>query len=142
MRWTHLALAALLPFAALTGCSKKEAPAEAKPAIKWPAKPAEGASVIVMQFKEMTGKDKDRRAIFDVFNFGKENVSEIHAELAYLDKDGKVLKTFPHTQMQVFGNGDHDTIKAGFFMPPETVKVTATVKKLRIGEGKTWEAKK
>jgi hypothetical protein len=144
MRWSHLALAALLPLGvAATGCSKsKEAPAETKPQIAWPAKPAEGAAPVVVQFKEMTGEGKDRRAVFDVFNFSEENVSEFHAELAYLDKDGKVLKTFPHSQAQVFGGKEHDTIKAGFFMPPETVKVTATVRKVRIGEGKTWELEK
>lgn len=144
MRWSHLALAALLPVGALsvTGCSKKEEKAEAaKPAIKWPAKPAEGASPLVLQFKEMTGEGDERRAVFDVFNFAEENVSEFHATLAYLDKSGKQLKTFPHTQMQVFGGKEHGTIKAGFFMPPETVKVTAKINKLRIGEGKTLEFK-
>ena len=59
MRWTHLALAALLPFGlAVTGCSKKtEAPAEAaKPKIDWPAKPAADAAPVVITFKEMIGE--------------------------------------------------------------------------------------
>ncbi len=134
---------AALASGALMGCNKggdDAKPADAKPKVAWPAKPTDGSPVVV-QFKAMEGEGKERRAVFDVFNFDEtENISELRMELQYLDASGKVLKTFPHTQISPFYNKEVGQLKAGFFMPPETVKVAAVVSYAKLNT-REWGSK-
>ncbi len=125
-----------------TGCSKKgDAPAEpAQPDVKWPDAPKNGAP-LALEFVRLEGEGDRRRAVMNVFNFADTSVTQFVAELQYRDKDGKVLKTFPHTQYEVFTKKSVDDLEVGFFLPPETTSVTATVLKAKLsGQDAMWEA--
>lgn len=142
MRTLTFALCLAASSLTTAGCSKKsDAPAEpAQPEVKWPDKPANGAP-LALEFVRLEGEGDDRRALMNVFNFADTSVTQFVAELQYRDKDGKVLKTFPHTQYELFTKKSVDELKVGFFMPPETTSVTATLLKAKLsGQDAMWEA--
>lgn len=137
-----LFVAAALAACSLTACKGGEAekPAETKPAVQWPAAPTDGSNVVIV-FKKLVGEGKDREGLFDVFNFSEdENISELRMTLEYRDKDGKVIKTFPFTQMKAFYSKEVGEMKAGFFLPEETVSVTAQVHYVKFNT-KEWGSK-
>ncbi|MCA9560487.1 MAG: hypothetical protein KC583_18190 [Myxococcales bacterium] len=142
MRIRTLALCLAATGLTAVGCSKKDdAPAEAaKPDVKWPDKPANGAP-LALEFVRFEGEGEKRRAVMNVFNFADVSVTQFVADLQYRDKDGNVLKTFPHTQYEVFTKKSVDDLEVGFFMPPETTSVTATILKAKLsGQDAMWEA--
>ena len=144
MRFVRASLFAVAALAAtsMTACKGGEAdkPADSKPKVKWPAKPTDGSDVVLV-FKEMTGEGDRRAGKFDVFNFSEDqNISEMRMTLEYKDKDGKVIKTFPYSQIKVFYAKEVGETKAGFFVPEETVSMSAKVHYVKFNT-KEWGSK-
>ncbi len=142
MRFLTASLLILAAAIALPACGDKKSgdTAAAKPEVKWPAAPENGAPVAI-EFVAMEGEGERRKATFTVFNFADVPVTRFVAELEYRDASGKVLKTFPHTQIEFFDKKSTGDMTAGFFMPPETTKVTAVVRLVQLGGGKPeWKA--
>lgn len=144
MRSVRASLFAVAALAAtsLTACKGGEAdkPAESKPKVKWPAKPTDGSEVAVV-FKAMTGEGDRLAGKFDVFNFSEDqNISEMRMTLEYKDKAGKVIKTFPYSQIKTFYAKEVAEMEAGFFVPKETVSIDAKVHYVKFNT-KEWGSK-
>ncbi len=126
-----------LVFAA--GCSGKGGAGESKE--KWPAKPADGAPLVV-EFVKLVGADKDMQAELKLFNFEAKAVRRLFMTTHFLDASGKELKDFPWSVQapEVVGAKKTAVIKAGAFLPKETVSVKVTLREVEFTDGSKWEA--
>ena len=105
----------------------------------WPDKPADGAPVVV-QFVSMTRKGDDPRAKMQIFNFADKGIRGVHLDLHYLGAKDEELKTFPWSQVAptLVEAKSHSAQEMGAFIPEETARVTADVKRVEYSDGTEW----
>jgi hypothetical protein len=139
-----LAVALLVPaLGAGPGCGKKGGRGSgASDKVTWPAKPSDGAPVVV-QFVKMR-KDRPLRGQFRVFNFSTQPVKRVDLTLHYLDGSGKELKHFPWTQMgrPLVGVKQHRAFKGGAFIPKGTKRIKVVLERVLLEDGTRWEKMK
>lgn len=126
----------------LSGCKRRPTGwgrSPSGPAVKWPARPADGAP-LALSFAAMAYKGDQLGAELRVFSFSKRAVRALRLTFCFLDKKGARLGSlaYPKQGQPLVKPGALVTLDIKARMPRQTDKVTVTLQTVLFTDGTSW----
>ncbi len=142
MKATAWVLLMGLTAGSLLSCKKPSANAgqsAARPTVKWPTKPSDGAPV-ALAFAAMAHRDDQFGAELRVFSFSRKSVRALKLTFHFLDRKGVELSrlAYPKQGYPLVGPQGLATLSIKARMERRTDKVTVTLNSVVFMDGSGW----